>query len=83
MPSMCLGHSAGVPCCFRRDGTGLPARPTTGKTRCSFCDREYMSSLCVDRKYNTVVQALKSFPPEIRQKGMEYIPEDQKAYFEQ
>ena len=69
-------------CCYRADGSGRKAQAPRGRYRCSFCDKVYMASLCADHDYATVLRQLKGFPEHLQQKAMEYIPDDQKAFFQ-
>ena len=70
-------------CHFRVDGSGGPARAPRGRDRCAFCDRDYMALLCADNEIVGVLQKLKRFPEDLQQKGLEYIPEDKKEWFQE
>ena len=83
-PRDCCGREPNRPCRFRLDGSGGPARPPRGRDRCAFCDRDYMTSLCVDQEQATrVLQKLKGFPEDVQQKGIEIIPDGQKEWFQE
>ena len=41
-----------------------------------------MKDMCSDHDYNRVLQALKALPEALQKKALEYIPTDQRAFFE-
>ena len=77
----CVGRDDEQPCCFRADGTGAAAQAPVGRERCAFCDKGYMASLCADHDHAMVLKKLKNLPEDLQEKGLEYIPDDQKAWF--
>ena len=79
MPKYCAGRSNDEPCIFGKRGTKARRKQ---EERCAFCNRDFMNAQMLQgRLRGVLIRRFLEFAAEVKEKALEYVPDEYQAFF--